>query len=82
MLASIHHDATARALACERAFLRVLDGSCRTPIAGLAKVEGDRLTFSGLVLMPDGSAHFDIAADGSADEAEAIGEDAAKKAEG
>nr|WP_321461599.1 hydroxymethylbilane synthase [uncultured Cohaesibacter sp.] len=79
LLAAIHHQPTALALACERAFLRVLDGSCRTPIAGLAKVEGDRLSFSGLVLMPDGSASYDIAAEGSADEAEAIGVDAANR---
>ena len=79
LLAAIHHEATARALACERAFLRVLDGSCRTPIAGLAEVDGDRLTFSGLVLMPDGSEHYDITAAGSADEAEAIGVNAANK---
>ncbi|WP_319412308.1 hydroxymethylbilane synthase [uncultured Cohaesibacter sp.] len=79
LLVAIHHQPTALALACERAFLRVLDGSCRTPIAGLAKVEGDRLSFSGLVLMPDGSASYDIAAEGSADEAEAIGVDAANR---
>ena len=79
LLAAVHHDATAKALACERAFLRVLDGSCRTPIAGLAVVDGDRLTFSGLVLMPDGSEAYDIIAAGSADEAEAIGANAAHK---
>ena len=79
LLAAVHHDATAKALACERSFLRVLDGSCRTPIAGLAVVDGDRLTFSGLVLMPDGSEAYDIIAAGSADEAEAIGENAAHK---
>nr|WP_319514740.1 hydroxymethylbilane synthase [uncultured Cohaesibacter sp.] len=79
LLAGIHHETTAKELACERAFLRVLDGSCRTPIAGLAQVDGDRLTFSGLVLLPDGSEHYDIIVAGSADEAEMVGVNAANR---
>jgi hydroxymethylbilane synthase len=43
------------ALACERAFQSVLDGSCRTPIAGIATIHQGRLTFRGEVLAPDGS---------------------------
>ncbi|HEX4078664.1 MAG TPA: hydroxymethylbilane synthase [Rhizomicrobium sp.] len=46
---------TAGALACERAFQAALDGSCRTPIAGLANVTANRLAFRGEVLAPDGS---------------------------
>lgn len=46
---------TGIALAAERAFLTALDGSCRTPIAGLAKVEGDQVRLSGLVMTPDGA---------------------------
>ena len=46
--------AHAIATAAERAFLEVLDGSCRTPIAALAKTGGDELTFLGEVLTPDG----------------------------
>ena len=46
---------TGIALAAERAFLIALDGSCRTPIAGLAKVEGDEVRLSGLVMTPDGA---------------------------
>jgi hydroxymethylbilane synthase len=42
------------ATAAERAFLAALDGSCRTPIAALARVEGGRLNFIGEVLTPDG----------------------------
>jgi hydroxymethylbilane synthase len=38
----------------ERAFLEALDGSCRTPIAATAKLDGDVLTFLGEVLTPDG----------------------------
>ena len=47
--------ASAIALACERAFQAALDGSCRTPIAGLATIAGNLLSFRGEVLAPDGS---------------------------
>jgi hydroxymethylbilane synthase len=42
-------------LAAERAFLAGLDGSCQTPIAGLAEIEGGRLRLRGEILRPDGS---------------------------
>src|SRR5690606_38707375 len=45
MLEPIRHRQTGQALACERAFLAALDGSCRTPLAGLARTDGDRLFF-------------------------------------
>lgn len=54
LTALIHPESLLR-VACERAFLSALDGSCRTPIAGLAEVEGSDLLFRGLVLQPDGS---------------------------
>ncbi len=79
LLSAIHDANTERALACERAFLGALDGSCRTPIAGLARISGDALRFEGLVLLPDGSEYYDIAEDGSVDEAEAVGLRAAEK---
>ncbi|MGH6878167.1 MAG: hydroxymethylbilane synthase [Rhizomicrobium sp.] len=47
---------TASALSCERAFQDALDGSCRTPIAGLAKIAENRLLFRGEALALDGSA--------------------------
>jgi len=50
----LNHKPTEIAVACERAFQAALDGSCRTPIAGLATVRGDMLAFSGEVLAPDG----------------------------
>jgi|SRR5579871_2568479 len=53
-LAPIDHAQTAHELACERAFQAALDGSCRTPIGGLARVAGARLSFRGEVLSPDG----------------------------
>lgn len=54
-IARIACRATGIALEAERAFLAALDGSCRTPIAGLATVDGDRVRLRGLVLAPDGS---------------------------
>jgi len=48
----------------ERAFLHVLDGSCRTPIAGHGVVAGDRLSFYGLVLRKDGSEAYDARVEG------------------
>ncbi len=57
----------------ERAMLATLDGSCRTPIAGHAVLEGDRLTLTGLVLALDGSATHGASETGPADQAEALG---------
>ena len=64
---------TGAAVTCERAFLGVLDGSCRTPIAGYARVAGGRIQFRGELLSPDGARSADSAAEGAADEAERIG---------
>lgn len=54
MLAAIHHGPTGQQLAAERAFLARLDGSCETPIAGLAVLVGDELWLRGEILRPDG----------------------------
>ncbi len=53
--APLDHTPTAIALACERAFQAALDGSCKTPIAGLATFDGAKLSFRGEVLAADGS---------------------------
>lgn len=76
MLRELDHAQTGAALACERAFLAVLDGSCRMPIAGLARVEGAHLSFYGLVLTPDGGQAHDITAEGRTADAVKIGSDA------
>lgn len=55
MLEAIHHGPTGLQLAAERAFLARLDGSCETPIAGLAQLDGDDLWLRGEILRPDGS---------------------------
>lgn len=76
-LAALNHRETALAVECERAFLTRLDGSCRTPIAGHAKVAGDRLTFTGLVVSPDGAVAHEARREGAAADAARIGDDAA-----
>lgn len=56
MLAAVHDRETGLRLAAERAFLLRLDGSCQTPIAGLAVVKGGEVWLRGEILRPDGSA--------------------------
>ena len=73
VLEAIDDPATHRAVICERAFLDVLDGSCRTPIAGLATVSGSDLVFNGLVLSPEGDACYECNGQGPVGEAEDIG---------
>lgn len=73
LLAPVNDADTYAAVSCERAFLEVLDGSCRTPIAGYAHIEADRLRFSGTILTPDGQTHYSIADDGSIADAVDIG---------
>lgn len=72
-LAPILDADTGDAVIAERAFLRVLEGSCRTPIAGLARAQGDRLTFKGMILRPDGSEWREVADEGLRSEAAALG---------
>ena len=55
LLKPLHDVATGQQLSSERAFLAALDGSCETPIAGLAVIEGSDLFLRGEVLRPDGS---------------------------
>jgi hydroxymethylbilane synthase len=73
LLESVNHADTFAAVSCERAFLEVLDGSCRTPIAGYALVEGDVVRFSGMILTPDGQTHHSIVSDGNLSKAIDIG---------
>ncbi|WP_375143835.1 hydroxymethylbilane synthase [Acuticoccus sp. MNP-M23] len=54
-LDKLNHPDTEVAVSAERGFLAALDGSCRTPIAGLGTVDGDRIALSAMVALPDGS---------------------------
>lgn len=82
LLAKLHHAETGLRVAAERALLAVLDGSCRTPIAALAVIEGERLSLRGMILTPDGAAVIETSREGLARDAVAIGEDAGREIKG
>jgi len=70
-----HHD-TKVCVDCERAFLESLDGNCKTPIAGQARIVNGKIKFRGLVAMPDGSQKFEIESEGEISDAYKIGKKA------
>jgi hydroxymethylbilane synthase len=74
--AAIDDADTHTALAAERAFLAALGGSCRTPIAGHARLDGDILRFRGLVAKIDGSDAIEVSRQGRRADAAALGADA------
>ncbi len=76
LLAPINHADTQAALLCERAYLAALDGSCRTPIAGHATISGDRISFFGMILTPDGTVWHESRASGATGDAAALGAEA------
>jgi len=69
----LDHAETATAMLAERAFLARLGASCRTPVAGYARVRGDELHLRGLVGKPDGSAIIADEQSGSTERAAAVG---------
>lgn len=77
LLRPLAHAPTERCVNTERAFLGALDGSCRTPIAGLARLGGGQIDFTGEILAIDGSVAHRAHRSGAAAEAVALGEDAA-----
>jgi hydroxymethylbilane synthase len=72
-LAPLNDRGTPACVAAERAMLAALDGSCRTPIAGLATLDGDRLRLEARLLKPDGSGELRACGTGAMADAEAIG---------
>ncbi len=60
LFAPVNHVETDLTVTLERAFLAALDGSCRTPLAGLAERRGDTIEFTGCVLTPDGRTRIDV----------------------
>ena len=73
LVAPLHDPISAACVAAERAMLAALDGSCRTPIAGFAEIDGDRLTIEGLLLNEDGSGEIRGRFDGGIDAAAQLG---------
>jgi hydroxymethylbilane synthase len=76
IVARIDHADTSAALACERAFLAVLDGSCKTPIGGYAAISGDAIHFRGLLAHLDGEPSMDCEERGLRADAIRIGTEA------
>lgn len=79
LVAPLNHETTALCVTAERAFLTRLEGSCRTPIAGLATISHGALAFRGLLLRPDGGDWRDITGQGAPGEAFAIGDEAGRE---
>jgi hydroxymethylbilane synthase len=77
-LEPIHHIETGQRLVAERAFLKELDGSCETPIAGLAVLNGTELFLLGEVLRPDGTDKLTGERRGSITDATEMGQDLAR----
>lgn len=65
-ISSLNHEDTRLAVACERAFLEVLDGNCRTPIAAYAYRDKDgNCSFRGLLASPDGTKVYEASRSGT-----------------
>ena len=79
LLAPLNDAATALCVAAERAFLATLEGSCRTPIAGLAELRGGTLRIRGEILTPDGTQCYATERTGSAQGALKLAEEAARE---
>ena len=77
-LEPIHHFETGQRLAAERAFLKGLDGSCETPIAGLTVLNGTELFLRGEVLRPDGTEKLAGERRGPITDATEMGQDLAR----
>lgn len=79
LIKAIGDSDTETALGAERSFLALLDGSCRTPIGGHCRVDGDRIHFRGLLLSPDGTEGYETSREGLRADAAALGADAARE---
>jgi hydroxymethylbilane synthase len=79
LLAAIHDGETGLRVEAERAFLRRLDGSCETPIAGLAMLDGGTLRLRGEILRPDGSDVLEEGGECPAEDGPAMGIELAQR---
>jgi hydroxymethylbilane synthase len=79
LVAAVDDRDTAIAVAAERAFLAVLDGSCRTPIAGHARVSAGVVRFRGMIAKTDGSETLEVLREGRSADATLLGSDAGRE---
>lgn len=82
LLDALNDPQTAVRATAERALLAGLDGSCRTPIAALAELEGDALLLKAAIVRPDGSELLETERRGGRGDAAALGNDAADELRG
>ena len=77
LLAAVNHAPTLARVTAERAMLEALDGSCRTPIGGLAvlSADGSEMTLTGLIARGDGSALHRARRSGRTGDAYRLGRD-------
>jgi hydroxymethylbilane synthase len=73
LVTGLNHRDTRIAMDAERAFAHRLGGSCQSPIAAHARLEGQRLLLDGLVAEPDGSRLLRDSASGGIDDPAALG---------
>lgn len=78
-ITGLNHEATKSCVDCERAFLEALDGNCKTPIAGLARIVDGKINFRGLISMPDGTDVYKTESSGEVSDCVAIGKAAGEK---
>jgi hydroxymethylbilane synthase len=78
LVAPLHDPISAACVAAERAMLAALDGSCRTPIAGFAEIDGDRLTIEGLLLNENGNREIRGRSEGGIGDAAQLGAELGK----
>lgn len=78
LLFPLNHLETFQAVTAERAFLKALNGSCRTPIAGYAYLQDSILYFHGMVSDPQGQALRFVNHQGSCQKAQQIGQEASQ----
>jgi hydroxymethylbilane synthase len=78
-LAPVNDAHTATEIEAERAFLGALDGSCRTPIAALARLDGGALSFRCMIITPDGARAYETERQGGGADAALLGLDAAQE---
>ena len=76
---ALNHPPTKSCVDCERAFLAALDGNCKTPIAGQARIVDGKMKFRGLIAMPNGSQKFETESEGEIEDAVKIGTEAGEK---
>jgi hydroxymethylbilane synthase len=79
LLSALNDSATRAAMDAERAFAGRLGGSCQSPIAAYATLDGNRLTLDGLVAEPDGSRLLRDSITGGAEEPRSLGEELADR---